>query len=76
MKEKSREMRATLKEDLFSAAGGKNILAMTFRQVVVHRVLSFKLEIFAAGSQRDMEDLSNPREVVNDHSFIAFSFIV
>ncbi|KAG0500398.1 hypothetical protein HPP92_000470 [Vanilla planifolia] len=41
----------------------KNILAVTFRQVVLKQMSSFQLSLFCPGTERNMEELDNPREV-------------
>ncbi|EXC30544.1 hypothetical protein L484_015035 [Morus notabilis] len=61
VKEKAGKLR--LREDIFSGATSKNILAMTFRQVVLQQLWSFELVVFRPGTERNMEDLENPREV-------------
>lgn len=48
---------------MLSGATSANILAMTFRQVVLEQLWNFELVIFSPGTQRDMKDLENPREV-------------
>ncbi|GAB2301196.1 hypothetical protein Dimus_035230 [Dionaea muscipula] len=63
VKEKSRKLRRHLPEDILSSTTPSNILAITFRQVVVQQLWSFELVLFKPGSQRNMEDLENPREV-------------
>ncbi|XP_078431605.1 deneddylase [Wolffia australiana] len=68
VKEKARQIKLRLSEDVFSGTTSRNILAMTFRQVMIHRVLSFELELFAPGVQRNMEDLSTPREISSEIS--------
>ncbi|PON77936.1 deneddylase [Parasponia andersonii] len=61
--EKARRLRSSLTEDILSGATPKNILAMTFRQVVLQQLWSFELVIFRPGTERNMDDLENPREV-------------
>lgn len=61
VKEKASKLR--LGEDIFSGTTSKNILAMTFRQVVLQQLWSFELVVFRPGTERNMEDLENPREV-------------
>lgn len=63
MKEKARKLRSSLPDDLLSSTNSRNILAMTFRQVVVQELWNFELAMFRPGSQRNMEDLGSPREV-------------
>ncbi|XP_021726553.1 uncharacterized protein LOC110693694 isoform X2 [Chenopodium quinoa] len=63
VKEKARKLRSSLPEDMLSGTNSSNILAMTFRQVVVQELWNFELAVFRPGSQRNMEDLGSPREV-------------
>ncbi|XP_058095760.1 uncharacterized protein LOC131241108 isoform X2 [Magnolia sinica] len=63
VKEKARELRSTLTADILSSTTSRNILAMTFRQVVLQHLWSFELAVFSPGTERNMEDLANPREV-------------
>uniref|UniRef100_A0A7N0REG6 Uncharacterized protein n=1 Tax=Kalanchoe fedtschenkoi TaxID=63787 RepID=A0A7N0REG6_KALFE len=60
--EKARNLRGSITEEMVSATGSKNILAMTFKQVVLHQVWSFELALFNPGCERDMNELDNPRE--------------
>ncbi|XP_020099844.1 uncharacterized protein LOC109718190 [Ananas comosus] len=70
VREKAKKLRRTLAADVLSGSStnpmAKNILAMTFRQVVMERLWSFRLSIFSPGTERDMEDLAKPREVITD----------
>jgi hypothetical protein len=43
----------------------QNILSMTFRQVVLQQIWNFELVLFRPGTERNMKDLENPREVGN-----------
>ncbi|KAF4388814.1 hypothetical protein F8388_018993 [Cannabis sativa] len=61
--EKASRLRRSFNDDIFSGATSKNILAMTFRQVVLQQLWSFELVIFRPGTERNMEDLENLREV-------------
>ncbi|KAK9714652.1 hypothetical protein RND81_06G109600 [Saponaria officinalis] len=63
VKEKARRLRRSLSKDIFSGTSSMNILAMTFRQVVVQQVMNFDLAVFVPGSQRNMNDLGSQREV-------------
>ncbi|XP_043689818.1 uncharacterized protein LOC122640656 isoform X2 [Telopea speciosissima] len=63
VKEKARKLRYALTPDILSSNASKNILAMTFRQVVLHHIWSFELALFSPGTERNMVDLENPREV-------------
>ncbi|KAI9120973.1 hypothetical protein K1719_008006 [Acacia pycnantha] len=62
VKEKASKLRRHLSEDMFNT-GSKNILAMTFRQVVLQQLWNVDLIVFPPGAVRNMEDLENPREV-------------
>ncbi|KAK7302864.1 hypothetical protein RJT34_13761 [Clitoria ternatea] len=63
VKEKAAKLRKSFSRDVFSSTTSKNVLAMTFRQVVLKHVWSFHLTVFQPGEERKMEDLENPREV-------------
>ena len=63
VKEKARKLKKSISEDIFAGTSSKNILAMTFRQVVMQKLWNFELVLFRPGTERDMEDLENPREV-------------
>lgn len=52
-----------LTKDVFQDTPSKNILAMTFRQVVLEHLWSFELALFSPGTERDMDDLENARKV-------------
>ncbi|XP_020575257.1 uncharacterized protein LOC110021194 [Phalaenopsis equestris] len=79
VKEKAKKLKNSLARNIIDkGAVSKNILAMTFRQVVVQQLWSFQLALFYPGTERNMEDLGNTREaqagfVVNssDESFIS-----
>lgn len=64
VKEKARKLKKSLSQDIHSSTSSKNILAMTFRQVVLQQLWNFELAVFIPGSERNMEDLENPREQV------------
>lgn len=66
VKEKAQKLKKSFSEDIFAGTSAKNILAMTFRQVVMQKIWSFELILFRPGTERDMEDLENPREVPLD----------
>lgn len=66
VKEKAQKLKKSFSEDIFAGTSAKNILAMTFRQVVMQKIWSFELVLFRPGTERDMEDLENPREVPLD----------
>lgn len=63
VKEKAAKLRNSFPKDLFSGSGSKNVLAMTFRQVVLQQIWSFDLTVFQPGEERKMVDLETPREV-------------
>lgn len=68
VKEKARKLRSSLSEDILSSTNSRNILAMTFRQVVIQQLWNYDLAIFVPGSQRNMEDLGSQREVAASFS--------
>ncbi|KAI3988085.1 hypothetical protein MKX01_011874, partial [Papaver californicum] len=49
--------------DMLSGSTSRNILAMTFRQVVCQSIWSFQLAMFSPGTERNMDDLENQREL-------------
>ncbi|KAH6773657.1 hypothetical protein C2S51_012061 [Perilla frutescens var. frutescens] len=63
VKEKAIKLRKSLAEDMFQGISSKNILSMTFRQAVLQQLWSFELALFEPGTERNMHDLENPREV-------------
>ncbi|CAA0823635.1 Unknown protein [Striga hermonthica] len=64
VKERSIELKKRLRrKEMFSGTTQDNILAMTFRQVVVHHLQSVELQVFSPATERNMNDLGNPREV-------------
>ncbi|XP_021830232.1 uncharacterized protein LOC110770401 isoform X2 [Prunus avium] len=63
VKEKAGKLRRSITEDMLSTATSRNILSMTFRQVVFQLLWNFELVVFRPGTERNMEDLENPREV-------------
>ncbi|CAO2842909.1 unnamed protein product [Amaranthus hypochondriacus] len=65
VKEKARKLRISLPDDILSSTTSTNMLAMTFRQVVVQELWNFELAIFVPGSRRNMEDLGKLREVTS-----------
>lgn len=75
MEEKAKKLRSSLTADFLSGNSTvtKNILAMTFRQVILQKVWSFKLSLFCPGTERKMEDLASPREVLNTY-YLFFCF--
>ncbi|KAF7150709.1 hypothetical protein RHSIM_Rhsim02G0137400 [Rhododendron simsii] len=63
VKEKSKRLKSSLPKDIPSSTESSNILAMTFRQVVLEQLWNFELLLFTPGTERNMEELENPREV-------------
>jgi hypothetical protein len=61
-----------MSEDMLSSTTSRNILAMTFRQVVLQQLWNFELVVFRPGSERNMEDLENPRKVCDPSLCIKF----
>ncbi|XP_023908450.2 uncharacterized protein LOC112020120 isoform X1 [Quercus suber] len=64
VRERAKKLRRSISEDMLLSTTSRNILAMTFRQVVLEQLWSFELVVFRPGSERNMEDLENPREQV------------
>ncbi|KAL6198359.1 hypothetical protein ACLB2K_028150 [Fragaria x ananassa] len=63
VKEKAGKLRSSITQDMLSTTTSRNILAMTFRQVVLELLWNFQLVVFRPGTQRNMKDLENAREV-------------
>lgn len=63
VKEKAIKLKSSLTKDMLSSTTSKNILAMTFRQVVIQQLWNLELAIFRPGTERNMDNLENPREV-------------
>ncbi|XP_019419904.1 PREDICTED: uncharacterized protein LOC109330247 isoform X1 [Lupinus angustifolius] len=63
VKEKAMKLRKSFSKDIFSDNLSRDILSMTFRQVVLQQLWNFDLVVFQPGEERKMEDLENPREV-------------
>ncbi|KAE7995776.1 hypothetical protein FH972_000544 [Carpinus fangiana] len=68
VKEKAKKLRRSIPEDMLTSTTSRNILSMTFRQVVLQQLWNFELVVFRPGSERNMEDLENPREVPESFS--------
>lgn len=64
VKQKANKLRKTISDDILSMESSRNILAMTFRQVVLQKLWDFELVLFRPGSERNIGDLENPREVL------------
>lgn len=73
VKEKAGKLRRSITEDMLSTATSRNILSMTFRQVVLQLLWNFELVVFRPGTERNMEDLENPREVCHCYLFVMVS---
>ncbi|KAE8669804.1 Elongation factor P-like protein, putative isoform 2 [Hibiscus syriacus] len=63
VKEKAQKLKKSFSEDILAGTSSENILAMTFKQVVMQKLFSFEFVFLPPGTERDMEDLENPREV-------------
>lgn len=63
VKEKAKKLKSILSDDILSSTTSQNMLAMTFRQVVLEQLWNWEMVIFKPGMQRNMEDLMKPREV-------------
>ncbi|KAF5729133.1 hypothetical protein HS088_TW21G01291 [Tripterygium wilfordii] len=63
VQEKARKLRKSFSKDIMSSMTSTNILAMTFRQVVLQQLWSFELVLFRPGTERNMKVLENSREV-------------
>ncbi|KAL0442711.1 UNVERIFIED_CONTAM: hypothetical protein Slati_1993800 [Sesamum latifolium] len=74
VKEKAIKLKKSLRKEMLHGATSKNILAMTFRQVVMQHLWSLELALFRPGTERDMDNLENPRDVVlsTDGNIIGF----
>ncbi|CAH8355482.1 unnamed protein product [Eruca vesicaria subsp. sativa] len=68
VKERAKRLRRSLSEDVSDGDLSKNILAMTFRQVVLRQLWNFQLVLFGPGAEREMGDYQNPREVSTSFS--------
>lgn len=56
-------LKKSLPKDVWDGAPSKNILAMTFKQVVLQQLWSLELTLFRPGNERDLDNLENQREV-------------
>ncbi|OWM77397.1 hypothetical protein CDL15_Pgr016794 [Punica granatum] len=63
VKEKARKLKRSFSDEMLTSTTSSNILAMTFRQVVLQHLWSFQLIVFGPGTWRNMDDLESPREV-------------
>lgn len=57
---------------MLSTTTSKNILSMTFRQVVLELLWNYQLIVFRPGTERNMKDLEKPREVCHCSLFVKF----
>ncbi|KAK2642327.1 hypothetical protein Ddye_024090 [Dipteronia dyeriana] len=64
VQEKANKLRKSLRKDIMFGSTSKNILAMTFRQVVMQELWNVELVLFRPGTERNIEDLEKPREQV------------
>ncbi|KAJ0964958.1 hypothetical protein J5N97_026096 [Dioscorea zingiberensis] len=73
VKEKAKKLRGSLSADMLFSDGtiSKNILAITFRQVVLQRLWTFELSIFRPESKRNMQELAEPKDDPIDFSVSA-----
>ncbi|KVH96979.1 uncharacterized protein LOC112522442 [Cynara cardunculus var. scolymus] len=69
VKERAKDLKSYLTEDILSSTTSTNILAMTFRQVTLRQIWSFELLFFRPGTARNMKDLGNIREVPASFTF-------
>ncbi|RVW95919.1 hypothetical protein CK203_025721 [Vitis vinifera] len=65
VKEKANRLRRSFTEDFLSSTTSKDILAMTFRQVVLQQLWNFELVLFIPGTERNMEELQDSRKVTH-----------
>ncbi|KAL2484273.1 hypothetical protein Fot_45717 [Forsythia ovata] len=71
VKEKAIKLKSPLTEDMLSGTTSENILAMTFRQVVIQQLWNLELALFRPGTERKMNNLENPREVPASFTLIS-----
>ncbi|GAV76969.1 hypothetical protein CFOL_v3_20442, partial [Cephalotus follicularis] len=64
VREKASKLKRSLSVDMLSSTTSRNILAMTFRQVVLQQLWNFELVVMRPGTERNMADLENPRKQV------------
>lgn len=69
VKGKAKKLKKYLTKDILSSTTSTNILAMTFRQVVLQQLWNFELLLFRPGTKRNMEDLENARNVPVSFTF-------
>ncbi|CAM8890711.1 unnamed protein product [Rhodiola kirilowii] len=61
--DKARKLRGSITKEILETTSSQNILAMTFKQVVLQQLWSFDLVLLNPGSERDMDELDTPREI-------------
>lgn len=76
VKERAKKLRRSLSEDLSDGDLSRNILATTFRQVVLRQLWNFQLVLFGPGAEREMGDYENPREVLLSFDDMMFLVIM
>ncbi|XP_019236007.1 PREDICTED: uncharacterized protein LOC109216321 isoform X1 [Nicotiana attenuata] len=62
--EKAQKLKSALTKEILSGTTSTNILAMTFRQVLLQHLWNFELVLFIPGAERNMDDLETPRQQV------------
>ncbi|VAI52965.1 unnamed protein product [Triticum turgidum subsp. durum] len=70
VKEKAAKIKKDFGDNIFSEnePDSDSILAMALKQVVMHKLSNYRLEIFSPGSGRNVHDWSKPRKVPVDFS--------
>lgn len=65
VKEKAAKIKKDFGDDIFSEnePDSDSILAMALKQVVMHKLSNYRLEIFSPGSGRNIQDWSKQRKV-------------
>ncbi|KAL8090775.1 hypothetical protein AgCh_040008 [Apium graveolens] len=63
VKEKAKKLKSMLSDEILSSTSSQNMLAMTFRQVVLEQLWNWEMIILRPGTRRNMEDLMKLREV-------------
>lgn len=74
VKEKAGRLKRSFAKDMLTGTPSQNILALTFRQVVMQQLWNFELVVFEPGTERNMGDLENPREV--EHLFFLLIWVL
>ncbi|TVU33696.1 hypothetical protein EJB05_25529, partial [Eragrostis curvula] len=70
VEDKASKIKKQLGSDFFTEnePDTESALAMAFKQVVMHRLSNFQVEVFSPGSERDLHDLGRPQKVSVDFS--------